>query len=71
MALGLAERLANGFDDLGPGVVVGMDTPYAVGAIVEAFPAGEGLDAVGLADDVATGRSGSRDRAPQCSPGSR
>jgi glycosyltransferase A (GT-A) superfamily protein (DUF2064 family) len=26
---GLAERLANGFADLGPGVVVGMDTPVA------------------------------------------
>ena len=26
---GLAERLANGFDDLGPGVIVGMDTPAA------------------------------------------
>jgi len=28
---GLAERLANGFADLGPGVVVGMDTPAPVG----------------------------------------
>ena len=26
---GLGERLANGFDELGPGLIIGMDTPSA------------------------------------------
>lgn len=49
---GLAERLANGFDDLGPGAIVGMDTPAAgrwLGAALAAV-AEEG-DALGLATD--------------------
>jgi hypothetical protein len=49
---GLAERLANGFDELGAGVVVGMDTPAAgrwLGDAVTAVAAG--CDVIGLASD--------------------
>lgn len=49
---GLADRLANGFDDLGPGVIVGMDTPDAcrwLGRALDAVAAGD--DVVGLATD--------------------
>lgn len=49
---GLGERLANGFDELGPGVVVGMDTPAGgrwLGDAVDAVAAGR--DAIGLATD--------------------
>jgi uncharacterized protein len=49
---GLAERLANGFDDLGPGVIIGMDTPgcdrwlaAALGAVMA------GVDTIGLTVD--------------------
>lgn len=49
---GLAERLANGFEDLGPGLIVGMDTPTAaphLGDAVEALRAG--CDAIGMTVD--------------------
>ena len=48
----LGERLAHGFDELGPGVVVGMDTPAAgrwLGGALDAVA--HGLDAIGLATD--------------------
>lgn len=49
---GLAVRLANGFADLGPGVIVGMETPHVVGALGAALAAiARGRDAVGLATD--------------------
>ncbi|MBA2387560.1 MAG: DUF2064 domain-containing protein [Acidimicrobiia bacterium] len=49
---GLAERLANGFADLGPGVVVGMDTPVAGRWLGEALrTVAAGCDAIGLASD--------------------
>lgn len=49
---GLAERLANGFDDLGPGVVVGMDTPAAGRWLADALAAvAAGSDVIGLASD--------------------
>jgi glycosyltransferase A (GT-A) superfamily protein (DUF2064 family) len=49
---GLGDRLANGFDDLGRGVIVGMETPHVVaslGAALRAIRAGH--DAIGLATD--------------------
>lgn len=49
---GLAARLANGFRDLGPGVIVGMDTPAAgrwLGTALHAVA--DGVDAIGLASD--------------------
>lgn len=49
---GLGERLANGFEDLGPGLVVGMDTPAAcrgLGPGIGAVRAG--IDTLGLALD--------------------
>jgi uncharacterized protein len=48
----LGERLAAGFDDLGPGVIVGMDTPGAcrwLGTALDTVAAGR--DAIGLAAD--------------------
>ncbi|MEK7425940.1 MAG: DUF2064 domain-containing protein [Actinomycetota bacterium] len=49
---GLAERLANAFDELGPGVVVGMETPQAIGALAGAFSAlAHGTDLFGPATD--------------------
>ncbi len=49
---GLAERLANAFDDLGPGIVIGMETPQAVASLVGGFAALErGCDTLGLAVD--------------------
>lgn len=49
---GLGERLANGFDVLGPGVILGMDTPHAVPAVIDAVQAvARGIDALGLAID--------------------
>lgn len=50
--LGLGERLANGFDDLGPGLVIGMDTPGCgrwLGAGIDALRSG--VDAIGLTVD--------------------
>jgi uncharacterized protein len=49
---GLGERLANGFAELGPGVIVGMDTPVAtrwLGLAVRAVR--DGVDVIGLALD--------------------
>ena len=49
---GLADRLANGFDDIGRGVIIGMETPHVVsslGAALEAVRVGR--DAIGLATD--------------------
>ncbi|MEX1106899.1 MAG: DUF2064 domain-containing protein [Ilumatobacteraceae bacterium] len=49
---GLGDRLANGFDDLGSGVIVGMETPHVIGALGAAFDAiRHGHDAIGLATD--------------------
>lgn len=49
---GLAERLANGFDDLGPGVIVGLDTPAAGRWLGDALSAvSAGRDVIGLALD--------------------
>jgi len=48
----LGERLANGFDDLGPGVIVGMDTPAAGPWLGEALRVvTTGCDVIGLACD--------------------
>ncbi len=49
---GLAERLANAFDDLGPGVIVGMEAPGAVPGLAAAAQAlHDGNDVLGLAVD--------------------
>ena len=49
---GLGERLANGFRQLGPGVIIGMETPHAAYALADAIRAVTcGLDAIGLATD--------------------
>ena len=49
---GLRERLANGFDLLGPGLIVGMDTPSAGAHFDAAFDAmRDGRDALGLTHD--------------------
>ena len=49
---GLEQRLRNGFFDLGPGIIVGMDTPHAVAGLGAAFGRLErGVDALGLAID--------------------
>jgi uncharacterized protein len=49
---GLDERLAHGFEDLGPGFIVGMETPQAVHSIGRAIDFVEfGHDAIGLATD--------------------
>ena len=49
---GLAQRLRYGFCDLGPGIIVGMDTPHAVAGLRAAFGQLErGVDALGLAMD--------------------
>jgi glycosyltransferase A (GT-A) superfamily protein (DUF2064 family) len=48
----LAERLANGFDELGPGIIVGMETPHAVSALGSGLAALQrGADTIGLATD--------------------
>jgi len=48
----LGERLANGFDLLGPGVIIGMDTPHAVPALRFALDAiDRGQDSLGPAVD--------------------
>lgn len=49
---GLGERLRNGFDELGPGVVIGMETPHVahhLGTALAAIRAGR--DVIGLAED--------------------
>jgi len=49
---GLAHRLSNAFDDLGPGLIVGMETPGAVPALADGVSAlRNGHDVVGLAVD--------------------
>ncbi len=49
---GLAARLANGFDELGPGVIVGMETPHGVAALAAGLDALAGhRDVIGLATD--------------------
>jgi len=49
---GLGERLANGFADLGAGVIVGMDTPAATWRLGDALDAvSAGRDVIGLASD--------------------
>lgn len=49
---GLEQRLRYGFCDLGPGIIVGMDTPHAVGGLGAAFGRLErGVDVLGLASD--------------------
>lgn len=50
--VGLAERLSNGFVDLGPGVIVGMETPHVLTALTDALRWAErGVDTIGLATD--------------------
>ena len=49
---GLAQPLCNGFLDLGPGVIVGMETPHVVSALTGAIEAANcGFDTIGLALD--------------------
>ena len=49
---GLGQRLCNGFLDLGPGVIVGMETPHVVSALAGAIEAARcGVDSIGLALD--------------------
>lgn len=49
---GLEQRLCNGFVDLGPGVIIGMETPHVAAALVDALRwAGRGVDTIGLATD--------------------
>jgi uncharacterized protein len=49
---GLEERLAHAFGDLGPGFIVGMESPHAVASIAGALRAVQaGEDAIGLAED--------------------
>lgn len=48
----LGERLANGFDALGPGLIIGMDTPSAGAHFDAAFDAlRAGRDAIGMTYD--------------------
>lgn len=49
---GLGERLANGFSDLGPGLIIGMDTPSVGQWFAEAIEAlRDGDDAIGMTHD--------------------
>ena len=49
---GLEERLCNGFLDLGPGVIIGMETPHVAGELADAVrAASRGTDSMGLATD--------------------
>lgn len=49
---GLGERLANGFRQLGPGVIIGMETPHVAFALADAIRAvASGIDTIGLATD--------------------
>ena len=49
---GLAARLGNAFDELGPGLIVGMEAPFAVPALGGAVSAlRAGFDVLGLAVD--------------------
>lgn len=49
---GLEQRLCNGFLDLGPGVIAGMETPHVAAALDDAVRwAQRGVDTIGLATD--------------------
>ncbi len=49
---GLEQRLCSGFLDLGPGVIVGMETPHVAAALAAAVVAARrGVDSIGLATD--------------------
>jgi glycosyltransferase A (GT-A) superfamily protein (DUF2064 family) len=49
---GLAERLRNGFVDLGPGAIIGMETPHVAGHLVAALAdIAAGRDVLGPAED--------------------
>jgi uncharacterized protein len=49
---GLEQRLCNGFVDLGPGVIIGMETPHVATALTNAVAAARrGVDSIGLATD--------------------
>jgi uncharacterized protein len=49
---GLEQRLCNGFVDLGPGVIIGMETPHVAAALTNAVAAARrGVDSIGLATD--------------------
>ena len=49
---GLEQRLANGFRDLGPGVIAGMETPHVIHHLADALVwLDRGYDAMGLAVD--------------------
>jgi len=49
---GLEDRLCNGFVDLGPGVIIGMETPHVAAALADAVAAARrGVDTIGLATD--------------------
>lgn len=49
---GLEQRLCNGFVDLGPGVIIGMETPHVAAALTSAVAAARrGVDSIGLATD--------------------
>ena len=49
---GLEARLRNGFLDLGPGVIIGMETPHVAAALIDAVAAARrGIDTIGLATD--------------------
>lgn len=49
---GLEERLRNGFLDLGPGVIIGMETPHMAATLSDAVAAAHrGVDTIGLATD--------------------
>ncbi len=49
---GLEQRLCNGFIDLGPGVIIGMETPHVAAVLADAIAAAHrGVDTIGLATD--------------------
>lgn len=49
---GLGERLRNGFADLGPGAIIGMDTPHVAYLLDRALDwLAAGTDVLGLAED--------------------
>ncbi len=49
---GLEQRLSNGFDDLGPGIMIGMETPRGVDSLEDGVAAlRRGCDTIGLATD--------------------
>ncbi len=49
---GLEQRLCNGFVDLGPGVIIGMETPHVAATLADAVAAAHrGVDTIGLATD--------------------